>query len=247
MTRIAEEARVLNALVIGVVGMNVFAALLVLGRGPVWRTRIYRPMLVNIGLSVAPLIVLLIGTAAAFVLLAGTGNRTIPLLIGLATAAVWLLVLPNSSYLITELNFSHRDRKDPVPLWFDIILVLTLAMSGVLNTVINVLLVQFLYSLYRYGDTTAGLERADVRVLVAAVLLVVPFGIYLGRYIRLNSWDVRRPLRIYRRIREHFDHPGRVREAVAFTVLHALFLGLMYVALVGGLIHGLVLLEARGG
>ncbi|MBN8883221.1 MAG: hypothetical protein J0H73_13020, partial [Salana multivorans] len=47
--------------VLGTIGMNLGALLLVLFRGWAFRTRIYRPMLLNIGLSVLPVGVLLGG------------------------------------------------------------------------------------------------------------------------------------------------------------------------------------------
>lgn len=234
----------LTSLLLGVAGMNVFAALLVLARGPVWHTRVYRPMLVNIGLSLAPLGVLVVGLVTALLVRVALSPGAALAVAGVALV-VWLLLLPNASYLITELNLSHRREGDGVPMWFDIILVITLAMSGVLNTVLNVWIVQVTYVLVRYDDDAAHLTQPDTRLLVAAVLLVVPVGMYLGRYVRLNSWDVRRPTRIYRKVRDHLAGPGRVRELVAFTLLHAIFLGLMYVTVVGGVVDALQRLEAQ--
>lgn len=233
----------LGSLLLGVAGMNVLAVLLVVGRGPVWRTRIYRPMLLNVGLSLAPLAVLAVGLVVVVLLRVAVSPAAGYVVAGIA-AVVWLLLLPNAGYLVTELNLSHRREGDGVPMWYDIVLVITLAMSGVLNTVLNVFAVQFLYALVRYGDDASALVRPDTRLLVAAVLLIVPVGIYLGRYTRLNSWDVRRPARIYRKVRDHLAPPGRVRELVAFTFLHAAFLGLMYVAVVGTVVDGLVRIEA---
>jgi hypothetical protein len=51
--------------VLGIVGMNALALLLVLARAPLFRTRLYRPMLLNIGLSVAPVVVLGAGVLVA--------------------------------------------------------------------------------------------------------------------------------------------------------------------------------------
>jgi uncharacterized membrane protein len=233
---------VLDNVLLGVIGMNVFAVLLVLARGPVWHTRVYRPMLLNVGLSLAPMVVLFAGSAVAVALRLALSPAAGVVAAAVAFAA-WLLVLPNASYLITELNLSHRREGEDVPMWFDIVLVITLAMSGVLNTVLNVFAVQFMYAVVRYGDTEAGLVRSDTRLLVAFVLLVVPVGMYLGRYVRLNSWDVRRPARVYRKIRDHLRRPGRVRELVGFSLLHAVFLALMYVVVIGTVLAALQRIE----
>lgn len=233
----------IDSLVVGVAGMNLFATALVLARAWVWRTRVYRPMLLNIGLSLAPLGVLLVGTGLALVLRIAEPTGSAAIAVAVVTAVAWLLLLPNSSYLITELNLSHRREGDQVPLWYDIVLVITLAMSGVLNTVLSVLLVQLSYAVLRYGDTATALGRGDTRALVLLVLVLVPVGMYLGRYVRLNSWDVRSPARVSRKVRDHLAAPGRVRELLAFTALHAVFLGLMYLVLAGPLVTGLALLE----
>lgn len=62
---------------------------------------------------------------------------------------VWLLLLPNAGYLITKLNFNHRDH-DPVevPLWYDIVGILTLAMSGIMTMCFNVFFIQFIFSVF---------------------------------------------------------------------------------------------------
>lgn len=88
-------------------------------------------------------------------------------------------MLPNASYLITELNQSHRQAEDGVPLWFDIILVISLAMSGVINSVLNVLAAHTLVTITLYGDAATDFLRAPVLVAVGAVMILIAFGMYL--------------------------------------------------------------------
>jgi uncharacterized membrane protein len=228
----------LTSSVLGVVGMNVAALLLVLGRAVVFRTRLYRPMLLNIGLSVAPVGLLLLALAVLIGLTVAGAPRVLVLVGAGVVMLAWLLLLPNAGYLITELNLSHRKEGDGVPEWYDVLLVLTLAMSGVLNTLMNVLAVQLVYVALRY-DEVDGLVRPEVRALVAAVLLLVAFGIYLGRNLRLNSWDVRHPFGLLARIGRHLAGPGGAA-AAGFTVIGAGFFGLMYLVVVGPIVAGLV-------
>lgn len=55
--------------ILGVVALNVYAVALILLRALVYRTRVYRPMLWNIFLSIMPIIILLFGFLfSAFVL-----------------------------------------------------------------------------------------------------------------------------------------------------------------------------------
>ncbi|WP_273653092.1 DUF1361 domain-containing protein [Cellulomonas fimi] len=230
------------SLLLGVLLMNVLALGLVVARGPVFGTRVYRPMLLNLALSAAPLLVLLLSYALIFLLAVGVPRAVVLPLVGLLLL-VWLLLLPNAGYLVTELNLSHRRDGDGVPMWFDVVLVISLAMAGVLNTVLNVLLVQLEWTIARHGDVAAPLLAGDTLALVAVVLLLVSFGMYLGRHLRLNSWDVVRPWRVVAKTVAHLREPRAAGQATAFTLLYALFFAVMYVAVAGPVIQALVLLE----
>lgn len=226
---------------LGAILLNVYAVALILARGWMFRTPLYRPMLWNVWLSVLPILVMGAGMLVSALLM-----LVAPLLAIASTFAfglVWLLLLPNASYLITELNFSHRREDDPVPLWFDIILVISLAMSGVFNTVLNVLIAHFMYSTTRYGDEAAALVRPDAMWFVGLVLLLLGFGMYLGRYLRLNSWDIRSPKRLFDKIWGHFRVPENLRAGIGFTITYALFLGIVYVMTAGTVVIGLTLVE----
>jgi len=215
----------------GVALLNVYALLLVLLRAPVYRTRLYAPMVLNIALSVAPAVVLLL--AGLGLLLAIAAQSTLLLWsVFVVFGIAWVLFLPNSAYLITELNFSHRKQEEGVPLWYDIVLVLTLALSGVMNTLLNVLLVQTLYVALRYPNEVRPLQRVDSWLMVIVVLALVTFGMYLGRYLRFNSWDITHPGSFLHKLTEHFRTPGKGREALGFCVVHTVLLAVMYVVVV---------------
>ncbi|MCB7136112.1 DUF1361 domain-containing protein [Cellulosimicrobium marinum] len=223
----------LDLLLLGVIGLNVFALALVLLRAPLYRVRVYRPMLLNLALSVLPVLVLTAVVVVDGILLAGGAP---PWVVGVVSGAgllAWVVLLPNAGYLVTELNLNHRREGEDVPLWYDIVAVLTLAMSGVLNTVVNVFLAQALYAVARYPHDDAPFRRTGSWLVVAGLLLLVAFGIYLGRYVRFNSWDLLHPLRFARRLATHFGGRGVARDALLFCVLHATFLALMYVIVVG--------------
>ncbi len=233
----------LNSLVAGVIGINVFAAVLVLGRARVYRTRLYRPMLLNLALCAAPLVVLLLGLLVAVALRLAGAPDGVEWVVAAVTVLVWLLLLPNAGYLVTELNLSHRRQGDGVPMWFDIALVISLAMAGVLTTVLNVFTAHMSYALLRYGDRAAGLEQVDGRVLTGVLLLLVSLGMYLGRYLRLNSWDVSHPRVLARKLYSHVVTERRAGELVGFCLTHTVFFALMYVVVIGPVVAGLVAAE----
>ncbi|UJP40057.1 DUF1361 domain-containing protein [Cellulomonas palmilytica] len=236
----------LTSLVVGAAGMNVLALALVLARGPAFGTRVYRPMLLNLALSVAPLVLLGL-VAVVWAVLVRLDLRGVGWAVLAVGALAWLLLLPNAAYLITELNLSHRKPDEHVPMWFDTLLVLVLAMSGVLNTVLNVFVVQLEWVLVSSGeDATALADRSSV-VLCVVILLLVALGIYLGRNVRLNSWDVRHPSSLVRKVVAHVRSPGGLTGMVFFTLLTALFLGLIYLVVIGPVIGGLVRIEELRG
>lgn len=215
-------------LVIGVVVLNVYALVLVLIRGPLYRVRVYRPMLLNLALSAAPVVVLFLTLVTL-----STVGMALPQPVGIVTilfvgGLAWLLLLPNSAYLVTELNFSHRRAEEDVPLWFDIVATLALALSGVMNTLLNVFFVQVIFVAVS-GDPIVHPFRGSASWLLAGIILfLTTIGIYLGRYLRFNTWDVVNPVRFGRKLFAHFAEPGRVGEAVGFCTLHTLLLAILY-------------------
>lgn len=228
----------------GIVLLNVFALALVLLRAPLFRLPVYRPMVLNIGLSVAPAVVLGLGVGAVLAVLSLAPSQALLLGTMAVVLVVWVLLLPNSAYLVTELNFSHRrPTDDPAPLWYDIVMVLSLALSGVLNMLMNVLLVQFAYVLLARPNDDDPYRQPDSWVLVAVTLLLVSVGIYLGRYVRFNSWDLLHPGSFVRKLTQHLRVPAHLRTLAGFVVVHTLFFGLMYLLVVAPVL----LLVAAGG
>ena len=232
----------------GVLLLNLLAALMVFARPKLYKTRLYRPMVKNIFLSVLPVVVLAV-TFMASINIAYRGYQTgqrawvyVGFACGLLGLAVWLLLLPNAGYLITELNLNHRTRdKAEVPLWYDIISVLTLSMSGVVNTLMNVMLVQMLYIGLFYPTTLSEVRFSTHPILwlmMICIFVLVSFGIYIGRYIRFNSWDVLNPLRMLRKFVHHAKEPGAVKNMLLFTLFYTLFFFVLYLVVVVPLFEG---------
>lgn len=218
---------------LGIFLLNLFALALVLLRAPLFRLPVYWPMVLNVGLSVAPAVVLGIGVALVMFVVTVVPNQALLLAVIALVLVVWVLLLPNAAYLVTELNFSHRrPTNDPASLWYDIVMVLSLALSGVLNMLMNVLLVQFAYVLLVRPNDNDPYRQPDSWVLVAVTLVLVSVGIYLGRYIRFNSWDLLHPWSFVRKLAEHFRVRAHLRTLAGFVVVHTVFFGLTYLLVV---------------
>jgi len=92
----------------------------------------------------------------------------------------WLLFLPNSPYIITDLVHLHSDHSSLV--WLDLFLVFVFAFNGLLLGLLSML---DMFSLIRqhYGSKVAKYTMFKVCILSG-------YGIYLGRFLRFNSWDI---------------------------------------------------------
>lgn len=93
---------------------------------------------------------------------------------------VWLAFFPNAPYLLTDLV--HLKQRVGVPLWFDVLFLSAFAWAGC--TVGWDSLSRVHFELQR----RVGAFRAAL--LVSAVVLATGLGVFLGRFERLNSWEV---------------------------------------------------------
>ena len=92
---------------------------------------------------------------------------------------LWLLFIPNAPYIITD--FVHLNDRPPVPLWFDLVLLLISSMNGLIFGFISIGQVESIIVKYR-----AGISLTLFRIFI---ILAMSYGVYLGRYLRFNSWD----------------------------------------------------------
>lgn len=230
-----------EALILSQIAMNLLALFTILLRPRLYKTKLYRPMLTNIRLSVTPIFILVIAAWLSLTMVQtyfNTGNAAffvLAVVLAVVGFLFWLLFLPNAGYLITELNFNHRSVDTvEVPIWYDIVSVLSLAVSGILNMCFNVLCLQYLAvavvsQLFQANMT--GLWADGISVLL---LIISSFGIYLGRYLRLNSWDIRHPLRFLSRLKQHYAEAGVRKNCFLFVLFHSLFFIVFYYAVYGG-------------
>jgi uncharacterized membrane protein len=101
-----------------------------------------------------------------------------PLLV--APVALWLLFLPNAPYLVTDFILL-RDIQD-MPIWFDVVLLTTFGWTGLVLGFVSLYLVQTVAK--RLAGPVAGW------LVALGALAASGVGIYLGRYLRWNSWDL---------------------------------------------------------
>lgn len=132
-----------------------------------------------------------------------------------ASGAVWLLFLPNAPYLITDLV--HLRPRAGVPHWYDVLLFGAFALAGC------VLGWASLEAVHRRVARALGPFRAAG--VVTVVLFLTGFGVYLGRFLRWNSWDVvARPSALAAEAAAALATP----RALVFSALFGAFVGAGY-------------------
>lgn len=101
-------------------------------------------------------------------------------LVLLTSLFVWLLFLPNAPYIITDLI--HLKHISNYELWFDIVLVTTFAINGLIFGSLSMCTIHTIIK-KKWNDKVAS-------VSITMVAFLSGYGIYLGRLLRWNSWDV---------------------------------------------------------
>jgi uncharacterized membrane protein len=134
----------------------------------------------------------------------------------------WLLFLPNSPYIFTD--FVHltgsRGTLAP-PLWFDLVMTLLFALTGLLVGLRSVALMHGLVQDLR-GPRAGWL-------FVAGSLLLSGFGVYLGRFLRWNSWDLfSSPMLLLGDVADRVINPLSDVRGYAFSLLFGTMLFLVY-------------------
>lgn len=115
-----------------------------------------------------------------------------------AVLFLWLLFFPNAPYIITDLL--HLKGYSQNILWFDSLLIFTFAITGLLIGLVSLNLA--------HQSLEILLGKAQAWVFILASLVLLGFGIYLGRYCRLNSWDLfSKPLWFAGRVLHQFENP----------------------------------------
>jgi uncharacterized membrane protein len=147
----------------------------------------------------------------------------------LVLGALWLLFFPNAPYIVTD--FVHLQQQGEVPYWYDAVTVSAFAWMGLLLGFGSLFLMQTVVRQWR--GVVSGWVFAVVAIALGSV------GIYLGRFLRLNSWDaVEHPSLLPRIAHAVARDPFTYGEAIGVTVLFTLALGLAYFLLYNFVVVG---------
>ncbi len=130
-------------------------------------------------------------------------------------SAIWLLFLPNAPYIITD--FLHFKTTRGMPDWFDLLLLMSFSWSGLMVGFLSMVDMHKIWEI-RFNSKTAW-------IFIIICCLLSGFGMYLGRFLRYNSWDIiSNPLELFT------DIPLLLCElrTIGFSLGYGIFLLLTY-------------------
>jgi uncharacterized membrane protein len=127
---------------------------------------------------------------------------------------LWVLFLPNAPYIMTD--FGHLLHLRPFPLMYDVVLIFAFAWTGLLLGLTSVHLLEV--EVRRVWGRMAGAG------FVVGSAALTGTGIYLGRFLRWNSWDVvHRPTELLATVADVVRHPlghtSAIGHCVTFTTV----------------------------
>jgi uncharacterized membrane protein len=109
----------------------------------------------------------------------------------------WLLFIPNSFYLLTD--FVHLHHHSDLQYLFDALLLTFFSIAGFYDGITSMLQIQGLLEM-KYSSQKS-------RYLMTALCYLSSFGVYLGRILRFNSWDiVSNPIKLFSNILSSLQH-----------------------------------------
>lgn len=138
----------------------------------------------------------------------------------------WLLFYPNAPYLTTDFihliadpSYNWHRIDESLIVWYDLVVFFIFSWCGLLLGYVSM---RHFHMLVRhYGGPVAGWA------FVGCTSFLAGFGVYLGRVVRLNSWDVLfSPFRLINGILGGLDHRGAI-----FTLLFGLLILIVYLSL----------------
>lgn len=155
-------------------GASVVSIFLVVARIAVSDTQAHTNLVFNLFLAWIPFIL-------SYIAYAISSKRAFLNFLLPVTAFLWLIFFPNALYMITDLQHLAR-QSSSAPLWYDVIVMVWFAWTGLLLGLVSLYLMHDIVK-RRFGRTVGW-------VFVFVASLVSGLGVYIGRFARLNSWDI---------------------------------------------------------
>jgi uncharacterized membrane protein len=139
-----------------------------------------------------------------------------------AISCVWLLFIPNSFYILTDLF--HLGEHTDAPMWFDLALIISFAWDGLLLGVLSVRQMERMTQRFMPGKHEL--------FFIYPIMWLNALGVYIGRYPRFNSWDIiTNPVGLSAYILKMLWHPIQYKYAWGMVACFSVFMTLVYLTI----------------
>ena len=111
---------------------------------------------------------------------------------------IWLVFFPNSPYIITD--FIHLGNHHDSSFWIDLMLLTVFSITGIMYGISSLLILKEIYE-----DKFNNLIGF---IFTYGAIFLSGFGIYIGRVLRWNTWDIiHHPIDVISDLSHIFFHP----------------------------------------
>jgi uncharacterized membrane protein len=132
---------------------------------------------------------------------------------------LWLLFFPNAPYILTDLF--HLKYASAMPIWYDLVMILSFAWTGLLFGILSLWDIEQILAIRIPGKV--------LTVITIILLFMGSFGIFAGRYLRWNSWDiVKEPIAMLYQLKASMVSPSYHPKPYGMTLFMGLFLNIVY-------------------
>lgn len=137
----------------------------------------------------------------------------------LLLTVLWLGFLPNSFYIVSDFIHLHETRE--VSLLYDVVMFVSFTWNGYILGFASLYLV--------HQQLLRRIRRRDAHLLIGIVLLLCGYAIYLGRYLRWNTWDVLvNPAGLLFDVSDRFINPAARPQMFTTTLMFFVLLASIY-------------------
>jgi len=197
-----------------VITLTILAVALNILRIIIWGKMSFVYILWNIFLAFIPFII-------SSLLLLFSNERKLKKIIFIFGIILWLIFIPNAPYLVTD--FIHLGTTRSIPVIYDVFLLFSSASVG---------LILGFQSLFHIEQIIKMKYSTQITSLIMGfIIFIISFGIYLGRFLRFNSWDVFiNHTSLIKNVWKIFSQSKTHIEVYLYTLLFFVFLALSYKA-----------------
>jgi uncharacterized membrane protein len=131
----------------------------------------------------------------------------------------WLIFFPNAPYILTDLF--HLKFYSGNNIWFDLVLILLYAWTGLLFGLLSLIDIENIMKNKINKFLLSGFS--------SILLFIASFGIYIGRFLRWNSWDIiDNPHLLLFDLSDRLINPLSHPKTWGFTIFMGLLLNVIY-------------------